>query len=74
MLFRSKAPDAALIAEAVALATQVDVVVLVVGLPDIYEAEGIDRTSMAMPASHDALVAAVVAANPRTVRSARASP
>ncbi|MFM7680127.1 MAG: glycoside hydrolase family 3 C-terminal domain-containing protein, partial [Roseiflexaceae bacterium] len=64
---RAKTPDAALIAEAVALAKRVDVVVLVVGLPDVYEAEGIDRTTMALPASHDALVAAVVAANPRTV-------
>jgi beta-glucosidase len=64
---RAKAPDAALIAEAVALAKRVEVVVLVVGLPDIYEAEGIDRTTMALPASHDALVTAVVAANPRTV-------
>lgn len=64
---RAKDPDAALIAEAVALAKRVDVVVLVVGLPDIYEAEGIDRTTMALPASHDALIAAVVAVNPRTV-------
>ncbi len=64
---RAKTPDAALIAEAVALATRVEVVVLVIGLPDIYEAEGLDRTTMALPASHDALVAAVVAANPRTV-------
>lgn len=64
---RAKEPNAAFIAEAVALASTVEVALVVVGLPDIYEAEGLDRTSMALPASHDALVAAVVAANPRTV-------
>lgn len=64
---RAKVPDAALIAEAVAVAKSVDVALVLVGLPDIYEAEGLDRTTMALPASHDALVAAVVAANPRTV-------
>lgn len=64
---RGKNPDAALIADAVALAKSVAVAIVIVGLPDIYEAEGLDRTNMALPASHDALVTAVVAANPRTV-------
>ncbi|MFN3254207.1 MAG: beta-glucosidase [Ilumatobacter sp.] len=49
------------------LAATVDVAVVIVGLPAIDEAEGYDRTSLSLPAAHDELVAAVCAANPRTV-------
>jgi beta-glucosidase len=51
---------------AVAAADAADAVVLVLGVPSAAEAEGIDRTDLALPADLDALVRAVVAANPRT--------
>ncbi|MFF5229616.1 glycoside hydrolase family 3 C-terminal domain-containing protein [Dactylosporangium sp. NPDC000521] len=60
-------PDPALIAEAVAAARAADVAVVMVGLPPSKESEGFDRTDLALPAQHDDLVAAVCAANPRTV-------
>jgi beta-glucosidase len=59
--------DDALLAEAVTLAQQTDVVVVHVGLPDGYENEGDDRTHLRLPASHDALVAAVAAVHDRVV-------
>ncbi|MGB3733573.1 MAG: glycoside hydrolase family 3 C-terminal domain-containing protein [Ilumatobacter sp.] len=49
------------------LAGDADVAVVFVGLPDIDEAEGYDRTSLALPPEHDDLVTAVCAANPNTV-------
>ena len=60
-------PDAALIAEAVGIARAADVAVVMVGLPPSRESEGFDRTDLGLPAQHDELVAAVCAANPRTV-------
>ena len=48
------------------LAGDADVAVVFVGLPAIDEAEGYDRTSLALPVEHDDLVTAVCAANPRT--------
>ncbi|WP_191837287.1 glycoside hydrolase family 3 C-terminal domain-containing protein [Catellatospora chokoriensis] len=59
--------DDALLAEAVEAARAADTVLLYVGLTESYETEGLDRTHLRLPASHDALVAAVAAANPRTV-------
>jgi beta-glucosidase len=61
------AADAALIAQAAAVAASADVAIVMVGLPGIAESEGFDREHLALPAQHDALVAAVAAANPRTV-------
>ncbi len=55
------------IREAAELAGDADVAIVFVGLPDADEAEGYDRTSLALPRQHDDLVAAVCAANPRTV-------
>ena len=55
-----------LIAEAVALAHEVEVVVLFAGLPAIYESEGFDRANMQMPAQHNRLIEAVCNANPNT--------
>lgn len=60
-------PDASLIAEAVAVAEQVDVCVVLVGLPGTYESEGFDRELLDLPQQHNDLVHAVAAANPRTV-------
>jgi beta-glucosidase len=56
-----------LVEEAVALAKSSDLVVLFLGLPASYEAEGRDRTSIDLPADQLALVDAVSAANPRVI-------
>lgn len=63
----SERTDAVLVAEAAELAASQDVAVVIVGLPEAAESEGYDRTTLALPAQHDALVRAVCAANPRTV-------
>ena len=59
--------DDRLIGEAVALARESDVAVVLAGLPASYESEGFDRSDMNLPAQHDALIEAVCQANPRTV-------
>ncbi|MBB2975199.1 beta-glucosidase [Microbacterium endophyticum] len=59
--------DPALVREAIAVATKADVVVLSLGLPEIAESEGIDRATLELPGDQVALLAAVAAANPRTV-------
>ena len=61
------AGDDAEIQRAVALATDADVAVVVVGTTEEVESEGYDRTSLALPGRQDELVQRVVAANPRTV-------
>ncbi|MFF2494067.1 glycoside hydrolase family 3 C-terminal domain-containing protein [Agromyces sp. NPDC058064] len=61
------AADAALAADAVALAATKDVAVLFLGLPAAAESEGFDREHLQLPASQLALVEAVRAANPNTV-------
>lgn len=55
------------IERAVAAARAADVAVVVVGTNEEVESEGYDRTSLALPGRQDDLVAAVAAANPRTV-------
>ncbi|MDD3430091.1 MAG: glycoside hydrolase family 3 C-terminal domain-containing protein [Oscillospiraceae bacterium] len=57
----------ALLQQAVALAQQADAAVVFAGLPDSYESEGFDRANLSMPDTHNALIAAVAAANPHTV-------
>ncbi|MEN0070718.1 MAG: beta-glucosidase [Propionicimonas sp.] len=57
----------ALAGEALALARRAGTTVLVVGLPEDAEAEGGDRTSLALPAEQLALVEAVAAVTPRLV-------
>ncbi|MDO9591375.1 MAG: glycoside hydrolase family 3 C-terminal domain-containing protein, partial [Microcella sp.] len=59
--------SATLINDAVAVARDAEVAVVMVGLPGIAESEGFDRATLALPSQHDELVAAVAAANPRTV-------
>jgi beta-glucosidase len=59
--------DDALIAQAVAAAEQAERVVLMVGLPALFEAEGFDRAHLRQPLQLDTLVEAVCAANPNTV-------
>ena len=56
-----------LLAEAVAAARECDVPIVVVGATATTESEGYDRQSLALPGRQDELVAAVAAANPRTV-------
>ncbi|WNM24661.1 beta-glucosidase family protein [Demequina capsici] len=63
---RQAAPEQ-LIAEAVRLAAEADVAVVVVGTNAKVESEGFDRDTLALPGHQDALVEAVAAVNPRTV-------
>ncbi len=62
-----EADDDAELEQAVALARDADVAVVVVGTTEEVESEGFDRTSLALPGRQDELVRRVVAANPRTV-------
>ncbi|KAF2712662.1 glycoside hydrolase family 3 protein [Pleomassaria siparia CBS 279.74] len=57
------------LAEAVALAKEADLVILFVGNTTQWETEGQDLTSMTLPAdgSQDGLIATVAAANPNTI-------
>jgi beta-glucosidase len=59
--------DDALVADAVALTGDADVVIVCIGLPQGYENEGDDRRHLRLPRSHDALVAALAAAHDRVV-------
>lgn len=52
---------------AASVAAAADVAVVVVGTDDDWETEGEDRASMDLPGDRAELVAAVVAANPRTI-------
>jgi beta-glucosidase len=56
-----------LVDEAVALAQSNELVVLFLGLPPSYEAEGRDRTTIELPADQVALVKAVAAVNPHVI-------
>ena len=65
---RPPGPDAdGMIAEAVEVAAESDVAVVVVGTTEQVESEGFDRTSLSLPGRQDELVVRVAAANPRTV-------
>lgn len=59
--------DPILLSEAVAAAKKADAAVIFAGLPDAFESEGADREHMRMPDNQNELIAAVAAANPRTV-------
>ncbi|WP_288480483.1 glycoside hydrolase family 3 C-terminal domain-containing protein [uncultured Deinococcus sp.] len=54
-------------AEALAATQGADVVVIVAGLPENMEAEGVDRDHLDLPETQDALIRAVAAAHPRVV-------
>ncbi|MDR0435424.1 MAG: glycoside hydrolase family 3 C-terminal domain-containing protein [Propionibacteriaceae bacterium] len=64
---RNGNPDAALLAEAVALAKTADVVLLTLGLAESDESEGQDRSTLALPANQIELLTAIAAVNPRIV-------
>jgi beta-glucosidase len=57
----------AMLEEAVALAREADVAILVVGTTEEVESEGFDRATLALPGAQDELVRRVNDANPRTV-------
>ncbi len=59
--------DENLIAEAVACAQNAEQVIIMAGLPPLFEAEGFDREHLRQPPQLDALVTAVAAANPACV-------
>lgn len=61
---RDGSADAALLAEAVALAKEADIALLYLGLAEVCEVEGMDRTHMALARNQAELVAAVAAVNP----------
>lgn len=52
--------DEALMSEAKMVASEADVAVLFVGLPDSFESEGYDRTHLSIPENHQKLIEAVV--------------
>ena len=58
-------PDPALQAEAVSLAEQADVVLLFLGLDEVKETEGLDRSDMKLAPNQTDLLLAVHRANPR---------
>ncbi|MFI0356715.1 glycoside hydrolase family 3 C-terminal domain-containing protein [Actinomadura sp. 9N407] len=60
-------PEDEELAAAVEAARTAETAVVIVGTHDDVESEGFDRTSLALPGRQDELVAAVAAANPRTV-------
>ena len=55
--------DETLVEEAVRVAQQATVSILMIGLPGGYESEAIDRTSLDLPAQHNALVEAICGSN-----------
>jgi beta-glucosidase len=59
--------DQSLVMQACAVAQDADVAVVVVGLPESHEVEGLDREHLRLPAAHDALVEAVAAGHRRVV-------
>ena len=59
--------DPALEQAAVAAAADAEVAVIFAGLPERYESEGYDRTTLAMPENQNHLIAAVAAVQPNTV-------
>ncbi|WNM27705.1 glycoside hydrolase family 3 C-terminal domain-containing protein [Demequina capsici] len=59
--------DDALIAQARRVAAASDTVVLMLGLPSSYEAEGYDRSHLRLPHGHTRLLEEVLDANPSTV-------
>ncbi|HEY0217487.1 MAG TPA: glycoside hydrolase family 3 C-terminal domain-containing protein, partial [Cellulomonas sp.] len=64
---RNGTPDAALRAEAVEAARGADVVLLMMGLDEVAESEGLDRSHLDLPAAQVEVLEAVAAANPQVV-------
>lgn len=64
---RGSAPDATLVAEAVEAARGAEVVLLFLGLDEIAESEGLDRSHLRLPEAQTELLAALAAVNPEVV-------
>ena len=60
-------PEPTLFADAARAAAQADVAIVFAGYGADLEGEGVDRVDTKLPAGQDELIAAVLAANPRTV-------
>jgi len=59
--------EEALITEAITLAREAEVVVLVLGMNNDWGREGVDRSTLSLPCRTEDLIHAVCAANPNTV-------
>lgn len=59
--------NSALMEDARAVASNADIAIVVVGLPDSYENEGGDRTHIDLPKAHNALVDAIQQVQPNTI-------
>ncbi len=59
--------DADALAEARRVAEESDVALVFVGLPPLHEVEGVDRSDLALPPAHDALVEAIADVQPNLV-------
>ncbi len=64
---RADQEDTALVLNAVTLAKGADVAVVCLGLPEVFESEGLDRTHMHIPDNQIRMLEAVAAVNPNTV-------
>ncbi|MGN7860886.1 beta-glucosidase [Microbacterium sp. 22303] len=64
---RDGRPDKTLRDEAIALARRAEVVVLALGLPEIAESEGLDRSNLALPEDQVILLREIRRVNPKTV-------
>ncbi|MFT4157163.1 MAG: glycoside hydrolase family 3 C-terminal domain-containing protein [Microbacterium sp.] len=64
---RDGTPDSSLIDEAVALAQRADVAVITLGLPDVAESEGLDRSSLALPEEQVRLLTEIHRVNAQTI-------
>lgn len=64
---RHGAPNPEMQAKAVDLAKKADIVLLYIGLDEISESEGLDRSTLALPKCQTELLGAVAAANPNVV-------
>ena len=63
----SDTSDRTLLEEAVAAARKADAAVILAGLPERYESEGVDRTTLEMPANQNELIEAVSDVQPNTI-------
>ncbi len=63
----SKEIDTKQLEEACKLAGESDIALVFAGLPDEYESEGFDRTTLSMPDSHNKLIEEVAKVNPNTI-------
>lgn len=64
---KGDAVDQTLLDEALQAAKDADIVVVHIGLPDSFEIEGLDRTHMKLPNTHNQLVKAAAAAHQKVV-------